>query len=393
MQEFDPRDPPARHAPRVFVCLIGVAVLAVAWQVLWGNERRLGGLPFLDAATLAALRSEAFARAEAHPAAGRPPQFDVTSASSEAVDEARKLGTTVAQGRMSDSLYDSALAAGATPELTAQAVQLFAHKLDFSRDLHAGDRFRLVFDHGATDLGHAAKAGKLLYAEIATDGEITRVYRYQPAGAAQAEFFDELGRNIRSFLLQTPVDGARISSGFGERLHPILGYTRLHQGIDFAAPVGAPVYAAGDGVVEEARWAGGYGRWLKIRHGAEWETGYGHLSGWAVRPGEHVRQGQVVAYVGATGEATGPHLHYEVMMDGRKINPKGAKSPQGVALEGRELVAFKAEETLVDALLATAPPSAVAVQLAQADAPSPSQIALRASQDISPDAGLRLAQQ
>jgi murein DD-endopeptidase MepM/ murein hydrolase activator NlpD len=392
MQEFDPRDPPARYAPRVFACLAGVAVLAAAWQVLWGNERHVGGLPFLDAATVAALRSEAFARAEAHPASIRPPQFNVRSASNEAVDGALKIETTVAQGRMSDSLYDSALAAGATPELTAQAVQLFAHKLDFSRDLHAGDRFRLVFDRGAADLGHAAKASELLYAEIATDGEVTRVYRYQPAGAAQAEFFDELGRNIRSFLLQTPVDGARISSGFGERLHPILGYTRLHQGIDFAAPVGAPVYAAGDGVVEEARWAGGYGRWLKIRHGAEWETGYGHLSGWAVRPGEHVHQGQVVAYVGATGEATGPHLHYEVMMDGRKINPKGAKSPLGVALEGRELAAFKAEEAHVDVLLASAPPN-VAVQLAQADTPNAAQIALRASQDLSPDAGLRLALQ
>jgi len=391
MQEFDPRDPPARYAPRALACLVGVAVLAGACQVLWGNERHFGGLPFLDAATVAALRSEAFARAEAHPAAVRPPQFNVTSASGEAVDEALSLWTTVVQGRMSDSLYDSALAAGATPEMTAQVVQLFAHKLDFSRDLHAGDRFRLVFNRRVTESGQAAKAGELLYAEIATNGETTRVYRYQPDGAAQAEFFDELGRNIRSFLLQTPVDGARISSGFGERLHPILGYTRLHQGIDFAAPVGAPVYAAGDGVVEEARWAGGYGRWLKIRHGAAWETGYGHLSGWAVGPGEHVRQGQVVAYVGATGEATGPHLHYEVMMDGRKINPKGAKAPLGVALEGRELAAFKAEEAHVDALLAKAPPTST-VQLARADALSASQIALRASQDVSPDAGLRLAE-
>ncbi len=135
------------------------------------------------------------------------------------------------------------------------------------------------------------------------------------------------------------------------RMHPILGFTKMHTGIDFGAPIGTPVFAAGDGVVKEARWAGGYGRWLQIQHNGAWATGYGHLSGWTVHEGERVHQGQVVAYVGSTGRSTGPHLHYEVIFDGQKINPTGAKVPQGTILGGRELVAFKAEKARIDTVL------------------------------------------
>ena len=142
-----------------------------------------------------------------------------------------------------------------------------------------------------------------------------------------------------------------MTSGFGMRMHPILGFTKMHTGIDFGAPTGTPVFAAGDGVVKEARWAGGYGRWLEIQHNPQWATGYGHLSGWAVKPGQRVHQGQVVAYVGSTGRSTGPHLHYEVILNGQKINPVGAKVPQGTILAGRELVAFKAEKSHIDKLL------------------------------------------
>jgi murein DD-endopeptidase MepM/ murein hydrolase activator NlpD len=273
--------------------------------------------------------------------------------------------TTVAQGRMSDSLYVSALQAGATPELTAQVVKLFSHKLDFSRDIHAGDNFRMVFDRKVTESGRTVEAGDLLYAEIGAKGQVTRFYRFQPPGSSEAQYFDELGKNIRGFLLRTPVDGARITSGFGMRFHPVLGYTRMHQGIDFGAPTGTPVLAAGDGVVQEARWSGGYGRWLQIKHSAQWSTGYGHLSAWAVKVGQHVHQGQVVAYVGASGLATGPHLHYEIMLAGRKINPRDAKVPQGQILEGRELVAFRTEKAHIDALLGAPAPQAE-VHLAQA---------------------------
>ncbi len=296
--------------------------------------------------------------------------------------------TTVAQGRMSDSLYVSAVAAGATPELTAQVVKLFSHKLDFSRDIHPGDRFRMVFDRKVTDSGRTVEGGDLLYAEIGAKGQVTRFYRFQTPGASEAQYFDEFGKNIRGFLLRTPLDGARVTSGFGMRMHPILGYTKMHTGIDFGAPIGTPVFAAGDGVVKQAQWAGGYGRWLQIQHNGQWSTGYGHLSGWAVRAGEHVRQGQVVAYVGSTGRSTGPHLHYEVIFNGQKINPTGAKVPQGTILAGRELVAFKAEKAHVDSLLNGATRTDD-VRTAQAD--DTSRIALRSGEAAGADRGLRLA--
>jgi murein DD-endopeptidase MepM/ murein hydrolase activator NlpD len=262
--------------------------------------------------------------------------------------------TTVAQGKMEGSLYESAVAAGATPTMVSQAVKLFGHKLDFSRDIHAGDDFTMVFDRKVSESGKTVETGELLYAEIGAKGQTSRFYRFDNDG--HSDFFDEFGKNIRGFLLRTPVDAARVSSGFGMRRHPILGYTRIHPGIDFAAPSGTPVYAAGDGVVEEVRRAGGYGNWLKIRHQGGSETGYGHLSAYAkgLRPGQHVAQGQVVAYVGSTGLSTGPHLHYEVINRGAKIDPKGAKVPQGTILAGRELASFKAQKGHIDTVIAKA---------------------------------------
>jgi len=260
--------------------------------------------------------------------------------------------TAVAEGTMQGSLYESAQAAGATPTLTAQVAKLFSHKLDFSRDIHPGDEFKMVFDRQVTDSGRTVDTGDLLYAEIGAKGQVTRFYRYQASGE-QPEYFDETGKNIKGLLLRTPVDSVRITSGFGMRMHPLLGYTRMHEGIDFGVPVGTPVFAAGDGVVEQAQWKGGYGRWMELKHAGGWETGYGHLSGWAVKAGAHVRQGQVIAYSGSTGESTGPHLHYEVIKNGVKINPKGANAPSGTVLGGRELVAFKAEKAHIDTLLAS----------------------------------------
>ena len=260
--------------------------------------------------------------------------------------------TTVIGGRMQGSLYASAQKAGATPELTAQVVKLFSHKLDFSRDIQPGDRFSMVFDRKVTQSGRMVSAGELLYAEIRAKGGATRFYRFAGAGLNGAQYFDAFGKNIRSLLLRTPLDSVRITSSFGMRLHPILGFSRMHAGIDFGAPTGTPVFAAGDGVVEKAGWAGGYGRWLQVRHSGGFETGYGHLSRWAVRAGEHVRQGQVVAYVGSSGLSTGPHLHYEIMQNGKKLNPSQFKAPPGISLAGPQLAAFKAEKARIDGLLA-----------------------------------------
>ncbi len=259
--------------------------------------------------------------------------------------------TTVAQGNMSGSLYESALKAGADSRMVAEAVKLFSHKVDFARDIHPSDAFRLVFDRKVTESGRTVETGDLLYAELGAKGQTTRFYRFDNGG--HTDYFDELGKNIKGFLLRTPMDGARVTSSFGMRLHPLLGYTRMHAGIDFGAPIGTPVYAAGAGTVREERWAGGYGHWLKIEHQGGWATGYGHLSRYAsgLHVGQKVAQGQVVAFVGSTGMSTGPHLHYEVMHGKEKLNPSSAKVPQGTILGGRELAAFKSQKAHVDALI------------------------------------------
>ena len=261
--------------------------------------------------------------------------------------------TTVAQGEINGSLYESTMKAGASPQLTAQVVKLMGAKLDFSRDIQAGDGFRLVFDRKLTESGRTIATGRLRYVEIDAKGKTTKFFRFAHDG--QEDYFDESGKNTKGFLLRTPVDGARITSSFGARRHPILGYTRMHPGIDFGAPKGTPVYAAGDGVVAESRWAGGYGNWVKINHNGGWSTGYGHLSRFVVRAGQRVRQGQVVAYVGSTGLSTGPHLHYEIWIKGKKVNPKGAKVPQGgTELSGAQMAAFKAEKSRIESSLARA---------------------------------------
>lgn len=259
--------------------------------------------------------------------------------------------TVAASGGIEGSLYESATKLGATPAITAQVVKLFAHKLDFQRDIQPGDEFKLVFDRKVTESGKTVEVGDLRYAEL----HGVRFYRFE-RGRGDAEYFDENGKNIKGFLLRTPVDGARITSKFGRRRHPVLGYTRAHQGIDFGAGTGTPILAAGDGVVVESGRKGGYGNWLRIRHSGGWDTGYGHISRYAkgVRKGVRVRQGQVIAYVGSTGLATGPHLHYEIFQRNKRVNPLSAKVPQGTVLAGRELKAFKAEKAHIDGLLAAA---------------------------------------
>jgi len=263
--------------------------------------------------------------------------------------------TAIAQGVMEGSLYQSAARAGATPGVTAEVVKLFAHRLDFSRDIKAGDEFRMVFDRKVTESGRTVETGNVLYAEIEAKGSKTRFYRFERANG-DSEFFDETGKNFKGFLLRTPVDGARVTSTFGMRRHPILGYNRSHQGVDFGAGHGTPVLAAGDGVVAMAGRNGGYGNWLQIKHSGGWDTGYAHLSRFAngVRPGARVRQGQVVAYVGSTGMSTGPHLHYETFQNGRRVNPLSVKVPQGSTLTGAELAAFRAQKARVDTMLAQA---------------------------------------
>ncbi len=270
------------------------------------------------------------------------------------LEETVRAERRVAIGPISGSLYTSAAALGATWPLTKQVLGLFQHKIDFERDIQAGDTFKLVFDRKVTESGRTVEAGNLLYAEIQTRTGVDRFYSYQPKGSTQVSYFDENGKDIKGFLLTTPVAGARVSSTFGMRFHPILGFNKMHTGIDFAAATGTPILAAGEGVVQDAKWWGGYGRWVRIAHNKDWETGYGHMSAIAVRPGQHVHQGDVIGYVGTTGRSTGPHLHFEVWHDHTPIDPKSAKVPDSNLLSGQDMLAFRARKRELDSMIAMA---------------------------------------
>ena len=172
-----------------------------------------------------------------------------------------------------------------------------------------------------------------------------------------ADYYNGKGESVRKALLRTPIDGAKLTSGFGSRMHPILGYTVGHQGVDFGAVTGTPIMAAGSGVVVDADWKGAYGRYVKIRHNGTFSTAYAHLSqfGRGIQPGARVQQGQIIGYVGATGRATGPHLHYEVLVDNKQVNPLGVKLPTGTKLEGKVLTAFRIETGKLETRMASLP--------------------------------------
>lgn len=265
-----------------------------------------------------------------------------------ALEEEVRQDVTVADGEIRGSLYQSAAKLGATPEIVAQVAKLFAHKIDF-REMQPGDDFKLVFGRKVTESGRTVAVGELEYAEL----KGVKFYRFERSDGG-VDYFDENGKNIKGFLLRTPIDGARMTSNFGLRRHPVLGYARAHQGVDFGAGHGTPILAAGDGVVVKASRWGGYGNYVQIRHSGGWETGYAHVSRYAkgIKPGAKVRQGQVIAYVGSTGLSTGPHLHYEVWQRGKRVNPVGVKVPQGTVLAGAELARFKAQKERIHRLLA-----------------------------------------
>ena len=197
--------------------------------------------------------------------------------------------------------------------------------------------------------GVVVNNGEIQYAKLTLRGTELPLYRFEtPEG--NLDYFNTKGESVRKALMKTPIDGARLSSRFGNRKHPILGYTRLHAGVDFAAPRGTPIYAAGDGTVTVAGTNGGYGKYIKIRHNGTYSTAYAHLNGYArgVRKGKRVRQGQVIGYVGSTGRSTGPHLHYEIHRNGKQINPLGLKLPSGEKLKGQTLEAFLSLRDTVD---------------------------------------------
>lgn len=252
-----------------------------------------------------------------------------------------------AEGSIRSSLYEDMRRAGVPAALIMGLIRAFSHAVDFQRDLQPGDRFGVMFERFRTPEGEVVQHGRGLYAELHLSDRTVRLWRYD--GPDGADWFDENGQSVRRALLRTPLDAARISSGFGMRQHPILGYSRMHRGVDFAAPAGTPVYAAGDGTVEFAGWRGDYGRTVILSHAGGIRTLYAHLSATSVRAGARVRQGQMIGRVGSTGLSTGPHLHYEVHRNNVAVDPASIRTIAGRSLQRRDLAAFRAAKARLDA--------------------------------------------
>jgi len=250
------------------------------------------------------------------------------------------------------SIYTAALALGASDQQVVDFADILGYDIDFQREVHPGDRFGMLYETFEDERGQQVKTGVVLMAEIDGAALTKTFYRYTPSDDGQVDYFDANGQSAKKFLMKTPINGARLSSGFGNRKHPILGYTKLHKGTDFAAPTGTPIYAAGNGRITSYGPNGTYGNFVKIEHANGYTTAYAHLSRFAkgLKRGSSVRQGQVIGYVGTTGRSTGPHLHYEVYVGGKPVNAMKLKLPTGRKLEGEQLDAFRAEMTRIESL-------------------------------------------
>ena len=257
----------------------------------------------------------------------------------------------VAAGRIETSLYQAAVDGGVPYSVLEETIRAYSFDIDFQREIHPGDSFELLYEEFVGEDGVAVRHDPPLHAVMRVSGSTLPIYRFTPESGF-TDYFNDRGESVRKALLRTPIDGARITSLYGMRT--LGGFTRMHRGVDFGAPVGTPVLAAGDGVIERLGWYGGYGNYVRIRHNGAYKTAYAHLSGYAkgLDRGSRVRQGQAIGYVGNTGNSTGPHLHYEVLIDGEQIDPLEVDLPSGEILEGAELAAFHAARDEIDALFA-----------------------------------------
>ncbi|MCX7305181.1 MAG: M23 family metallopeptidase [Hyphomicrobiales bacterium] len=250
-----------------------------------------------------------------------------------------------------DGIYRAAYSYGMSKRMTQQLVKLLASDVDFQSRLKPADEIDVLFSQPDGN-DEVSEDSELLFVSATFGGNTRNLYRFQMEDGT-SDYFDEDGRSAKQFLLRNPLPNGKFRSGFGARKHPILGYTKMHTGVDWAAPTGSPIIAAGNGVVEKAGWAGGYGKQTLIRHANGYETSYNHQSriGDGIKPGVRVRQGQVIGYVGSTGLSTGAHLHYELIVNDRKVDPMRVRLPVGKVLKGEELEAFKGERTRIDELL------------------------------------------
>jgi murein DD-endopeptidase MepM/ murein hydrolase activator NlpD len=250
-----------------------------------------------------------------------------------------------------DGIYRTAYSYGMSKSMTQRLVKLLASDVDFQSRLKPSDRIEVFFSQPNSN-DEISDESELLYVSATFGGNTRNLYRFQMEDGT-SDYFDEDGRSAKQFLLRNPLPNGKFRSGFGGRRHPILGYSKMHTGVDWAAPAGSPILAAGNGTVEKAGWSGGYGKQTIIRHANGYETSYNHQSriGEGIRPGVRVRQGQVIGYVGTTGLSTGAHLHYELIVNNRKVDPMRVRLPVGKVLKGKELEAFARERARIDELL------------------------------------------
>ena len=250
-----------------------------------------------------------------------------------------------------DSLYNSAIKLNIKPNIIIEFARLYGFQVDFQRDIWKDDSFQIIYEEFLDKNGNTVDTGQIIFANLNLQDTDLQLYKYEYE-KNKIDYFDENGKSIKKTLMKTPINGARLSSSYGKRKHPILGYTKMHTGTDFAAPTGTPIMASGDGKVTKAGWCGGGGNCVKIKHNSIYQTVYAHMSkfGRGIKKGVRVKQGQIIGYVGSTGMSTGPHLHYEVIENGRKVNSQKLKLPSGKILKGGERKKFEVSKIKIDVL-------------------------------------------
>tara|TARA_B100001741_G_scaffold313826_1_gene322408 strand:- start:6820 stop:8133 length:1314 start_codon:yes stop_codon:yes gene_type:complete len=265
-----------------------------------------------------------------------------------------RMGTTYKENFIKSSLYKSAIEKKIDPNIIVKFAQIYGFEVDFQRDIRKNDSFQIVYEEFKNEENKIVDYGNILYANLILQGKPIELYYYNSKENKINDHFDSNGQSIKKTLMKTPINGARLSSSYGMRKHPILGYNKMHQGTDFAAPMGTPIMASGTGKILKAGWCGGGGNCVKIRHNSTYSTVYAHMSKFArgIKKGVRVSQGQIIGYVGSTGMSTGPHLHYEVIKNGKKINSQTLKLPSGKKLKGKQREQFELVKIKIDVLKA-----------------------------------------
>ena len=259
---------------------------------------------------------------------------------------------TLSENIIKNNLYSSAIKAEINPDTIIEFARIFGFEIDFQRDIRENDYFKIIYDKYLDEYGEFVKSGTIHYAHMSVNGREITLYKF--GDDKNYGYFDISGKSVEKALMKTPINGARLSSPFGMRKHPILGFNKMHTGTDFAAPSGTPIMASGSGTIVLAKWCGGGGNCIKIKHNSTYQTVYAHMKSFAkyVRVGKKVKQGQIIGYVGSTGMSTGPHLHYEVIVNGKKVNSRTLKLPSGKVLKDNERKLFEVHRIKTDVLIA-----------------------------------------